>query len=204
MSVTPYGRTGPYAGRPATDFTVQAECGSHRRAQRPERPPVQAGGRTSEWAAGLYAATGGLAALLGVRAGAPGTAVDASWLEAMTVSTNLFADPMWSIMTALMGIDPPGDPRSVETPSIYPTADGMDRFSQHQRPPARRGVPPPDRARRPHRRGLRQRRHPHRQPPRVRPLGARLNHAPSDGRHPGMTSGKMPPWFADSRRAFPE
>ncbi len=129
VSVTPYGRTGPYAGRPATDFTVQAECGSIAGRGVPERPPVQAGGRTSEWAAGLYAATAGLAALLGVRAGAPGTAVDASWLEAMTVSTNLFADPMWSIMTALMGIDPPGDPRSVETPSIYPTADGWIGFN---------------------------------------------------------------------------
>ena len=129
MSVTPYGRTGPYAGRPATDFTVQAECGSIAGRGVPERPPVQAGGRTSEWAAGLYAATAGLAALLGVRAGAPGTAVDVSWLEAMTVSTNLYADPMWSIMTALMGIDPPGDPRSVETPSIYPTADGWIGFN---------------------------------------------------------------------------
>ena len=95
----------------------------------PELPPVQAGGRTSEWAAGLYGAVAGLAAVLGVRGGAEGTVVDASWMEAMTLCTNLFADPMWSIMRALMGIEPPGDPRSVETPSIYPTADGWIGFN---------------------------------------------------------------------------
>jgi len=129
VSVTPFGRTGPLADRPATEFTVQAECGSIAGRGVPERPPVQAGGRTAEWAAGLYAAVAGAAALSGVRAGGEGSVIDASWLEAMTVSTNLFADPMWSIMTALMGIDPPGDPRSVETPSIYPTADGWIGFN---------------------------------------------------------------------------
>jgi len=129
VSISPFGRTGPYAGRPATDFTVQAECGSIAGRGVPELPPVQAGGRTSEWAAGLYGAVAGLAAVLGVRGGADGTVVDASWLEAMTLCTNLFADPMWSIMRALMGIEPPGDPRSVETPSIYPSADGWIGFN---------------------------------------------------------------------------
>lgn len=129
ITITPFGRTGPLAGRPATDFTVQAECGSIAGRGVPELPPVQAGGRTSEWAAGLYGAVAGLAAALGVRGGAEGTVVDASWLEAMTLCTNLYADPMWSIMRAVMGIDPPGDPRSVETPSIYPTADGWIGFN---------------------------------------------------------------------------
>ena len=129
VSISPFGRTGPLAGRPATDFTVQAECGSIAGRGVPELPPVQAGGRTSEWAAGLYGAVAGLAAVLGVRGGADGTVVDASWMEAMTLCTNLFADPMWSIMRALMGIEPPGDPRSVETPSIYPTADGWIGFN---------------------------------------------------------------------------
>ena len=129
VSVTPFGRSGPLAGRPATDFTVQAECGSVAGRGVPERPPVQAGGRTSEWAAGLYGAVAGLAAVLGVQAGTAGRWSTRSWLEAMTLCANLYADPMWSIMTALMGIDPPGEPRSVETPSIYPTADGWIGFN---------------------------------------------------------------------------
>ena len=129
LSITPFGRSGPLAGRPATDFTVQAECGSVAGRGEPERPPVQAGGRIAEWAAGLYGATAALAAVHGMRAGGEGVAIDASWMEAMTLSTNLFADPMWSIMKALMGIDPPGAPRAVETPSIYPTADGWIGFN---------------------------------------------------------------------------
>ena len=129
LSITPFGRSGPLAGRPATDFTVQAECGSVAGRGEPGRPPVQAGGRIAEWAAGLYGAAAALAAVRRVRAGGGGVAIDASWMEAMTLSTNLFADPMWSIMKALMGIDPPGAPRAVETPSIYPTADGWIGFN---------------------------------------------------------------------------
>lgn len=129
LSVTPFGRSGPLAGRPATDFIVQAECGSIAARGAPDLPPVQAGARTSEWAAGLYGAAAALAAVLGVRGGAEGAVIDASWMEAMMISTNLFSDPLWSLMKALMGIDPPGVARSVETPSIYPSADGWIGFN---------------------------------------------------------------------------
>lgn len=129
LSVTPFGLTGPLANCPATDFIVQAECGSIAARGAPDLPPVQAGARTSEWAAGLYGAAAGLAAVLGVKSGADGVVIDASWMEAMMISTNLFSDPMWSLMKALMGIDPPGVARSVETPSIYPSADGWIGFN---------------------------------------------------------------------------
>ncbi|MBU3701437.1 MAG: CoA transferase [Acidimicrobiia bacterium] len=128
-SITPFGRTGPLAGRPGTDFIVQAECGSIAARGTLDRPPVQAGARIAEWAGGLYAAAAALAAALGVRNGADGAFIDASWVEAMTISTNLFADPLWSLMTALMGIEPSGPARTVETPSIYPTADGWIGFN---------------------------------------------------------------------------
>lgn len=129
LSVTPFGLSGPLAGRPATDFIVQAECGSIAARGAPDLPPVQAGARTSEWAAGLYGAAAALAAVLGVQRGAEGVVIDASWMEAMMISTNLFSDPLWSLMKALMGIDPPGPARSVETPSIYPSADGWIGFN---------------------------------------------------------------------------
>ena len=129
VSITPFGRTGPLADRPASDFIVQAECGSIAARGVPERPPVQAGARTSEWGAGLYGAAAGLAALTGVRHGGSGAAIDVSWIESMVLCTNLFADPMWSLMKELMGIDPIGLPRSVETPSIYPTSDGWIGFN---------------------------------------------------------------------------
>lgn len=129
LSVTPFGRTGPLSERPATDFIVQAECGSIAGRGAPDLPPVQAGARTSEWAGGLYGAAAALAAVIGVRGGADGVAIDASWMEGMMISTNLFADPLWSLMKALMGIEPSGAPRSVETPSIYPSADGWIGFN---------------------------------------------------------------------------
>ena len=129
LSVTPFGRTGPLSGRPATDFIVQAECGSIAARGAPDLPPVQAGARTSEWGAGLYGAAAALAAVLGVQRGADGVVIDASWMEAMMIATNLFADPLWSLMKALMGVEPSGAPRSVETPSIYPSADGWIGFN---------------------------------------------------------------------------
>ena len=129
LSLTPFGRTGPWSDRPATDFIVQAECGSISARGAPDLPPVQAGARTSEWAAGLYGASAALAAVLGVRGGADGAVIDASWMEAMMIATNLFADPLWSLMHALMGVTPSGPARSVETPSIYPSADGWIGFN---------------------------------------------------------------------------
>ena len=63
LSITPFGRSGPYAQRAATEFTVQAECGSIGNRGLVEMPPVMAAGRTSEWLAGTFAALAALAAL---------------------------------------------------------------------------------------------------------------------------------------------
>src|SRR6185503_13049478 len=54
-SITPYGRTGPYVGRPTTEFIVQAEAGGLLARGSPRGRPFQAGGRTSEWLSGTYA-----------------------------------------------------------------------------------------------------------------------------------------------------
>ena len=56
LSITPFGKTGPFAGRVATEFTVQAESGTLAYRGRAARPPVQAGGRPSEFIGGVYAA----------------------------------------------------------------------------------------------------------------------------------------------------
>jgi crotonobetainyl-CoA:carnitine CoA-transferase CaiB-like acyl-CoA transferase len=63
LSITPFGRCGPYAGRPASEFTVQAECGSIGARGLPERLPFMAGGRTTEWVGGTFAAVAALAAV---------------------------------------------------------------------------------------------------------------------------------------------
>jgi crotonobetainyl-CoA:carnitine CoA-transferase CaiB-like acyl-CoA transferase len=58
LSITPWGRGGPWTDRPSTEFTIQAECGSIGVRGLPGREPFQCGGRTAEWVAGTYAAVG--------------------------------------------------------------------------------------------------------------------------------------------------
>ena len=62
VTVTPFGTTGPWRDRPATEFTLQAWCGSTASRGTPDRPPIAAGGRVGEWVAGAYAAVGAVAA----------------------------------------------------------------------------------------------------------------------------------------------
>lgn len=121
-SITPYGSTGPWAGRPATDFVVQAECGSVAFRGRQDQPPVAAGGRLAEWVTGAYAAVAALAA-------PPGEHVDVSELETMTLAGSLFLDLMWS----LIGVEPVGPARTLEVPSIEPTLDGYVGFNTNTR-----------------------------------------------------------------------
>ena len=74
VSITPYGRSSPWADRPATEFTVQAECGSLGARGTIDRPPVQAGGLIAEWVSGAYGAAAGLAAVGHARRGGPAAA----------------------------------------------------------------------------------------------------------------------------------
>ncbi|RDJ93326.1 hypothetical protein B4Q13_22660, partial [Lacticaseibacillus rhamnosus] len=52
-----------WVGRPATELTLQAWCGSTGNRGLPDGPPIAAGGRVGEWIAGTYAAVGALTAL---------------------------------------------------------------------------------------------------------------------------------------------
>ncbi len=126
VSITPYGRSSPWADRPATEFTVQAECGSLGARGTADRPPVQAGALIAEWVSGAYGAAAGLAAVQHARRSGQGTHIDVSMAEVMCISTTLFTD----LMMSLMGRPPlPQPPRVVEFPSILPTSDGWVGFN---------------------------------------------------------------------------
>jgi crotonobetainyl-CoA:carnitine CoA-transferase CaiB-like acyl-CoA transferase len=86
LSITWYGRTGPMAGRPASDLTIQCDSGAMKFRVRPGRPPVQAGGRISEFMAGAFGAAPALAAVLRSRAGGPGEHVDVSIHDVMVLA----------------------------------------------------------------------------------------------------------------------
>ena len=56
VAISPWGRTGPYADRPATEWTLQAGSGFMSRRGRRERGHIGAGGRLGEYSAGAFAA----------------------------------------------------------------------------------------------------------------------------------------------------
>ena len=119
-AITPFGLAGPWHGRPATEFTLQAWSGGHIGLGRgsPERAPVFVGGRVGEWLAGAYAAVGTMASRM--RPGHPGELVDVSVLEAQVMTLTYY--PV-TYMDAL------GRPfrrrRAVVTPGVGLAQDGM-------------------------------------------------------------------------------
>lgn len=130
LSITPYGHTGPYRNRPATEFILQAESGSLSGRGLPDRPPFMAGGRITEWVGATYAAVAALAAARKARACGTGDHIDFSLLEVMTIAGTNYAD----LMASLAGREKLATPeRSVEVPSIEPTRDGWVGFTTNSR-----------------------------------------------------------------------
>jgi crotonobetainyl-CoA:carnitine CoA-transferase CaiB-like acyl-CoA transferase len=123
VSISSFGRSGPWRDRPATEFTLQAQCGSTASRGRPGTPPISAGGRLGEWVCGAFAALAALAAGESARRSGRGEHVDLSLLEVMflTMAPNL------ALYQSLAGRKH-AYPRSLELPSIEPTADGYVGF----------------------------------------------------------------------------
>jgi crotonobetainyl-CoA:carnitine CoA-transferase CaiB-like acyl-CoA transferase len=126
VSISPFGLTGPYAeaGLPATEFVLQAMCGSIGSRGFPEGLPLQAGGRIGEWVTGIYGAVAAAAVLRRASRGGPGELIDVSMFECM-IST---MGGLGAVSLGVLGPQgaPPG--RSVEIPSIVATADGLVGF----------------------------------------------------------------------------
>ena len=130
VSVTPYGRTGPYAGRPSTEFVVQAESGGLVGRGGPDQVPIMAGGRIAEWVAGTFAGVATTAAALYAQATGHGEHVDVAISEAMTIAGGNYAEFAYQ----LAGSPPITTPhRTFETPSIEPTSDGYVGFCTNSR-----------------------------------------------------------------------
>ncbi len=122
ISISPWGRRGPWAGRPASEWTLQAATGFMARRGTPARGPVGAGGRLGEYAAGAFAAVAALAAWRGTRAGGPGRHIDLSIFEAMLCCTTQY----WDLNQQFLG----GQLQQyVDTPSIEACADGWVGFA---------------------------------------------------------------------------
>jgi crotonobetainyl-CoA:carnitine CoA-transferase CaiB-like acyl-CoA transferase len=125
VAVTPFGTTGPYVEEQvaANEFILQALCGSIAGRGWPDDEPVQAGGRLGEWLAGTFAAAVAAAATRHAGRGGRGEIIDVSTYEAMVIAMNLPA-----MSASVLGVDSGMLQRSLELPSIVPTADGMVGF----------------------------------------------------------------------------
>jgi len=122
VSITPFGRSGPYRDRPANEFTLQAWSGSTASHGRAGREPLQAGGGLGDWLGGLYSAIGVLGALRVVGSTGVGLHVDLSLLDAM-IPTFTNVAHSWASFTGIWDV-PPAD----EIPGIEPTRDGFVGF----------------------------------------------------------------------------
>ena len=125
LSISPFGRRGPWSDRAATEFTLQAWCGSTGARGVPDGPPLHAGGRLGEWVGGAYAGVAALAGVARSRRRGRGEHVDLSLLECMCLSMNTYA-PLFASFTGWKQSSGPA--RTVELPSIEPTADGYVGF----------------------------------------------------------------------------
>src|SRR6185295_2082438 len=123
VSISPFGRGGPWSTRPATEFTLQAQCGSIASRGTPERPPLYAGGRLGEWLGGAFSALAALTAWWRTQSTGRGEHVDVSLLEAMTLGI-VHAHTLHRSF----GSAPYLATRQVEIPSIEPARDGFVGF----------------------------------------------------------------------------
>ena len=125
-SITPFGLDGPWRDWAATEFTLQAWCGSTGSRGLPEGPPLAAGGRIGEWIAGTYAAVAVLAAVRSVRARGRGELIDVAVLDSMAVTMNTFT----SVFAEFLDWPSMRRPtRTIEIPSLEPASDGYVAFT---------------------------------------------------------------------------
>ncbi len=124
VAVTPFGLDGPWASRPATEFTLQAWAGAIGWRGIPGRPPISTGGRIGEWAAGVYSTIGALAALRRRRVTGAGELLDVAMYDAVALTlTNMHPVSYFSQAGY------PRDPRPMSLlPGIHPSADGWVGF----------------------------------------------------------------------------
>ncbi|WP_090419644.1 CaiB/BaiF CoA-transferase family protein [Mycobacterium europaeum] len=126
VAVTPFGTTGPYVDDRviANEFILQALCGSTAGRGWPEDEPVQAGGQLGEWLAGTFAAAVTAATARHAARSGRGEVIDVSTYEAMVIAMGGLS----AMSASVLGADSLLGRRSLELPSIVPTADGLVGF----------------------------------------------------------------------------
>lgn len=121
-AISDFGLEGPWAGRAATEFTLQAWSGGiiglGRGTQ--ERAPISVGGQIGEWLTGAQAAIGTLAARARGLVDGPGELVDVSTLETLVLCLTYYPVTFFDMVDR-----PFRKGRSIVTPGVERTSDGL-------------------------------------------------------------------------------
>lgn len=119
--VSGFGETGPWAGRPETEFVAQAAGGWVSGHGRPAEDPVQCGGRLAEYHMAGYAAATALTAVRAARETGEAVQVDVCGMEAF-IGTLPY--PMLFVQNlAAVGLPPP-QKRFTPVPGALRASDG--------------------------------------------------------------------------------
>lgn len=102
VSVTSFGRTGPYAAFRASDLVLQAMGGIMQISGSADQQPLKHGLAQSAYCCGLNAAYAGMAALVAVEADGVGEHVDVSMQECLA-SELVMNEPFYAFMGAVQG-----------------------------------------------------------------------------------------------------
>ncbi|RAV08079.1 CoA transferase [Mycolicibacterium sp. GF69] len=113
-AITAFGLDGPWADKPATEFTVQAWSGGVIGLGRgaPDRAPVSVAGQIGEWLTGAFAAAGTMAVSSGL--------VDVSMLEAQILCLTYYSVSFHDALGR-----PFRDRRRLTIPGVASAADGL-------------------------------------------------------------------------------
>lgn len=121
-AITAFGLHGPWSGRAATEFTLQAWSGSIVGLGRgaPDRAPVYVGGQIGDYLSGVYASAAVQAARMGVLGGGGGQLIDLSMLECHVLGLTYFPVTYFQMLGR-----PWRDARRLTVPGITAASDGL-------------------------------------------------------------------------------
>ncbi|MFD6856101.1 CoA transferase [Rhodococcus sp. NPDC060090] len=122
VSISPFGLDGPWSGRAATEFTLQAWAGAIVGLGRgaPDRAPVQVGGRVGQFVTGTYTAIGVVTGRMNSRLTGRGCLIDLSMLEAIVLSLTYYPVTYHDVMDR-----PWRTERALVLPGVQQAADGL-------------------------------------------------------------------------------
>lgn len=124
VAITSFGVEGPWADRPATEFTLQAMSGGPALRGARAWPPVSVGGRHGDYMIGVFAAVATMISLRRSALGDGGGVIDLSGLESV-IMTQLF-NPI-TMETQANGVRPRRPKATVA--DVVPSADGYVGFA---------------------------------------------------------------------------